>query len=132
MGYNDGRRNIQSSEKKFLTDLKLYHVLMTFVFVVLSGSRTFGDENKDSDTDICFYYDVENRDGLSKLYETISSSFPDNYDINLFQLLPLQVKRNVLQGKILYMRDGDEVFDIAYFTIEDYRFYRPLHHEVIS
>lgn len=47
------------------------------------------------------------------------------FDIQIFQDLPLYVKKEVLKGKVLYTRDKKELYDIAIHTIQDFAFFEP-------
>jgi hypothetical protein len=100
------------------------------VFVYLFGSRASGKNLKTSDTDICFYYDLERKE-LNEMALKIDSAFK-GYDVSLFQLLPLQIRKSVLGGKLIYLSDKDKAYDIAFKTIEEYRFYKPLYEKVIA
>ncbi|MGC8777967.1 MAG: hypothetical protein ACP5Q4_04745 [Candidatus Caldatribacteriaceae bacterium] len=46
-------------------------------------------------------------------------------DIQVFQLLPLYIRRRVLQeGKVLYSRDDDALYEVAHLTaraLEDFK-----------
>jgi uncharacterized protein YutE (UPF0331/DUF86 family) len=55
---------------------------------------------------------------------SLLKELPDEYDVQIFQQLPLYVRKEVLKGKPLYVRDN-EIYDIAYRTINEYEDYRP-------
>ena len=58
-------------------------------FVYLYGSAATGKATQSSDIDIAVYYDIADKRELYDLQFLISGSFPDRYDIHMFQLLPL-------------------------------------------
>lgn len=100
------------------------------VFVYLFGSRASGKSLKTSDIDICLYYDLGQK-GLNEMALKVDAAF-EGYDVSLFQLLPLHIRQAVLKGRLIYLSDKDKAYDIAFKTIEDYRFFRPLYEMVIA
>jgi predicted nucleotidyltransferase len=94
-------------------------------FVYLYGSSATDKKMLRSDIDIALYYDIANTRELYDLQFLISGSFPDNYDIHLFQLLPLYVKIEIFKGELLYTDDKGFVHDIAWETIKEYNDFEP-------
>jgi len=94
-------------------------------FVYLYGSTVTGKQSKRSDIDIALYYDITDKFELHDLLFFISGSFPDKYDIHMFQLLPLYVKIEVFKGELLYTDDRGFVHDIAWKTIKEYNDFEP-------
>jgi len=94
-------------------------------FVYLYGSTVTGKQSKRSDIDIALYYDITDKFELHDLLFFISGSFPDKYDIHMFQLLPLYVKIEVFKGELLYTDDKGFVHDIAWKTIKEYNDFEP-------
>jgi len=71
------------------------------------------------------YYDIADKRELYDLQFLISGSFPDRYDIHMFQLLPLYVKIEVFKGELIYADDRRFVHDIAWETIKEYNDFEP-------
>lgn len=94
-------------------------------FVYLYGSSATGEPTERSDIDIALYYDITDKHELYNLLFLISGSFPDKYDIHMFQLLPLYVKIEVFKGELLYAEDRGFVHDIAWKTIKEYNDFEP-------
>jgi predicted nucleotidyltransferase len=94
-------------------------------FVYLYGSSVTGKKMVRSDIDIALYYDITDRRELYDLQFLISGSFPDNYDIHMFQLLPLYVKIEIFKGELLYTDNKGFVHDIAWETIKEYNDFEP-------
>lgn len=99
-------------------------------FVYLFGSTVVGKRTKRSDIDICLYYDEEKKNLYDLLFE-ISGSFPERYNVQMFQLLPLHVKREVFKGDLLYAEDKDFVYDLARKTIRDYEDFEPRYRYIL-
>lgn len=58
--------------------------------------------------------------------------FEDIYDIKIFQQLPVYLKRDVLQGKILYCDSKQFLYDKAYETIKDFEAFKPRYYDYIG
>ncbi len=94
-------------------------------FVYLYGSSVTANSTDRSDIDICFYYEIRDQEELHKLLLKISGAFPDKFDVQMFQLLPLYVRMEVFKGKLIYAEDKGFVHDIARKTIEEYNDFEP-------
>lgn len=99
--------------------------------VWLYGSAARGDATDRSDVDVACSYDVS-RDKLSELSVRLAGRLPDRYDAEVFQLLPLQIRREVVGGEVLWARETDRVYDIAIETLRDWSYFEPLYRTVIS
>jgi hypothetical protein len=52
------------------------------------------------------------------------SGLPDKFDIQIFQQLPLYVKISVLkEGKMLFCKNEDLIYELAYETLKSYIFF---------
>ena len=112
-------------KEKILDRLRNLPSFNKLKFVYLFGSSATGNVTERSDTDICLYYDVGNKKELHKLLFKIIGSFPDKYDLQMFQLLPLYVKKNVFKGELIYTDDKKFVHDISRKMIEEYNDFEP-------
>ena len=50
---------------------------------------------------------------------------PANFDIQIFEHLPLFIQAEVIKGEVLYVVDEDELYDIALKIFREYEFFRP-------
>ena len=85
---------------------------------------SFGRDTKKSDIDICLILNKK----INKLEKRLDYSIINKkLDVQIFQNLPLYIRKRILkEGKILYCKDMDKLYDIALKTIrefEDYKFY---------
>ncbi|MHC1595220.1 MAG: nucleotidyltransferase domain-containing protein [Methanotrichaceae archaeon] len=97
-------------------------------FIILYGSASSGQMRKDSDIDLCIYYNGSAEESSRFRFKVLSELFDDTYDIQIFQLLPLYLRREVLMGEVLYCEDKQFLYETAIDTIKDfeafkYRFY---------
>ncbi len=112
-------------EKEILSRLRSCPNHDKLRFIYLYGSYASGETSERSDIDICLYYDIDDKRELHKTLYRISGSFPDKYDIQMFQLLPLYVQKEVFKGELLYAEDKGFVHDIARRTIKEYEDFEP-------
>jgi len=91
--------------------------------ILLFGSHAKGIVTKKSDIDICVIFDKISLDDATKFRIRISGELPDKVDVQIFNVLPQKIKREIARNhKTLYK---DESFDNLSFTIrylkdEDY------------
>ncbi len=93
------------------------------VFVYLFGSMAKGENTARSDIELGLFYDIERKHALHRLLYIIDGHFPDRYEIQFFQLLPLYVQKEVFQGRLTYTSDRDRVYDIAGLTSLEYEYF---------
>ncbi|MBU7047591.1 MAG: nucleotidyltransferase domain-containing protein [Theionarchaea archaeon] len=112
-------------KEEIVTRLKRLPHFDKLRFVYVYGSSVTGKVTKTSDIDVALYYDITDKYELHNLLFYISGSFPDKYDISMFQLLPLYVKIEVFKGELIYTDDKGFVHDIAWETIKEYNDFEP-------
>ena|SRR3989344_3257080 len=105
--------------KNFLTKIKKKRDFNKVKFVVLYGSYSKGKQNKMSDLDFCVYYDGSKKDSY-KMRMRLLGELGDKYDVQMFKSLPLFLRKEVLRGKIVYLKDRKFIYDVAYSTIKEF------------
>jgi len=113
------------NKKKILDKVKGIPSFNELVFIYLFGSSCYGKFTEKSDRDLCFYYQIKDKKRLFSLQLKLSSIFPENYDIQMFQLLPLYIKKEVFKGDLLYTSNKGLVYDIAKKTRDEYEDFKP-------
>jgi|SRR3989344_3540816 len=89
------------------------------IAVALYGSSLHG---KGRDIDICLFLDKKYPNlSMSKKRLKFLSHF--NYDIQIFQQLPIYIRKRILKGKILYAKDENKLYEIAYDTIKEFNYF---------
>jgi len=100
-------------------------------FVILFGSQINGTSNKMSDHDFAVYFDGD-RDERFKFRMGLLGRLPDEFDVQIFQDLPLFVRKSVFKGKVIYAENLDFVYDVAYETIKSYGYFRKYYEDYIK
>ncbi|SCL76490.1 putative nucleotidyltransferases [Methanoculleus chikugoensis] len=89
-------------------------------FIILYGSVAEGRAREGSDIDICIYYDGDREEASRFRFAALSELADDRYDIQIFSHLPLYLRTDVLQGKVVYCPDERFLYDVAYRTIREF------------
>jgi predicted nucleotidyltransferase len=88
-------------------------------FVFLFGSYSQDKENKMSDIDFAIYYEGS-EDERYNFRKEILGKLSDNFDVHVFQDLPLYIRIKVLSAKLIYSKNIKFVYNVAYQTIKDF------------
>lgn len=100
-------------------------------FVFLYGSYAENRQNKFSDIDFAVYYDGESKERF-KFRLSLLGKVPDNFDIHVFQDLPLFVRMGVLKGKLIYCINEELVYEIANDTIKRFEDFKGYYYDYIN
>ena len=101
--------------------------------VILFGSAARRRAHQGSDTDICL---VLRRDSyaplqLSRIKLEYMRDF--NYDIEIFQQLPLYIRRRVLkEGRVLYAANTELLYEVAFAFIREFAHYEHIYREYLE
>jgi predicted nucleotidyltransferase len=96
-------------KKEILKDFE--DVKKEILAIVLFGSVAFGEDTERSDVDICLV--VGDRKRITRVWDWIlRSGVTEKYDVKIFELLPLKLKKAVMDGKILWTSDEDRLWMI--------------------
>jgi len=98
-------------------------------FVILFGSQASGKANKMSDYDFAVYYEGNNKE---RFKFQIAMSRDKKYDVKIFQDSPLFIRKAALGGKVIYARNLDFVYDIAYETIRAFEDFKKGYYDYIG
>ena len=92
-------------------------------FIILYGSQANGNPTPMSDIDLAIYYEGDKKERFNFRIKT-AGLLNKKYDVQIFQDLPLQVKKEVIKGKILHQKNYDFFFDTVMQVIREYEFFR--------
>jgi len=100
-------------------------------FIFLYGSYAENKQNKLSDIDFAVYYQGDKKERFNFRLK-ILGKLPDNFDVQIFQDLPLFVRIEVLKGKLIYTKDLAFVYDTAYQTIKAFEGFKKYYYDYIN
>ncbi len=103
------------------------------VSVILFGSNVRKENCRLSDVDICLV--LKSRDYSAKYlsYKKLKYLKEFNLDIQIFQQLPIYIRKRIIkEGKILFLRDEDEMYKIVFKTIEEFNDFEHIYREYLK
>ncbi len=114
----------ENSLEKFMQTIRRLHRFQNVRFIIFHGSAAEGRALPESDIDICIYCEGTAEEQWAYRKELLKE-LPDVYDVQIFQQLPLQVRKEVLKGKPIYVKDQSFFQKIAEETINQYDILHP-------
>jgi predicted nucleotidyltransferase len=93
--------------------------------VVLFGSAARGEATPGSDLDICLVLEPTATDPLEHRIRYLGRH---DVDLQVFQALPIPMRARVLkEGRVLFVRDEDALYEVAFRTIKAYEDFKHIH-----
>jgi len=87
--------------------------------VILFGSHSRGEAEGTSDLDVCLVLPNKRYDPLYLSGKKLEYLKMGPIDAHVFQQLPLYVRRRVIkEGRVLFVRDEDSLYEIAFRTAQ--------------
>ena len=94
--------------------------------VMLYGSVARGETSAASDVDVCLVLTPERRTAAQMSEQRLEYVQDFDLDIQVFQQLPLYIRQRVLKdGRVLFVRDEDQLYELAYRTVQAFEDFRP-------
>lgn len=94
--------------------------------VILFGSHARGECRAGSDVDVCLVLTPAPRDAGALGRTVLAYASAVDLDVQVFERLPLYVRHRVLKdGRVLFVRDEDALYDVAFRTVRAYESFRP-------
>jgi predicted nucleotidyltransferase len=89
--------------------------------LILFGSRVREEHTAVSDVDLCLVLGPAPYTSLELSRKKLEYLTKFSADIHIFQQLPLYMKQRVLRdGKVLFCRDEDSLYELAFTVIREY------------
>lgn len=117
--------------RKLQSVLRKLKLLAKTEFIFLYGSQSNGKATPQSDIDICVSLPLPSKERYHARIK-IGGALPEDYDVKIFQDLPLYIKKEVFSGKLLYCKDKKKVIGLALQTIQDYEDFQPAYEQYVA
>lgn len=107
---------------------------MNVLAVILFGSVARGESNSSlSDVDICIMLIPKKYNHIELSHVKLKYSSLTDFDINIFQQIPLYIKHRVLkEGRILYCKDEKLLYSTALRTAKDFEDFRHIYRSYLE
>jgi len=100
--------------------------------VIQFGSTVRSEATASSDIDICLVLRLAEADRLA-LSRKLLDYADLNLDLYVFGLLPLYIRIRALKGgRVLFCRDEDELYELAFRTAQAFEDYRHIYREYLE
>ncbi|HBR10062.1 nucleotidyltransferase domain-containing protein [Candidatus Bipolaricaulota bacterium] len=97
--------------------------------VILFGSHVRGEEGPASDLDICLVLQPGDWGDLELSQKKLEYLKSFNLDAQVYQQLPLYIRRRVLkEGKVLFCRDVEKLYELAFRTVQEFEDFKHIYH----
>lgn len=94
--------------------------------VLLYGSAARGEASATSDIDLCLVLVPTRRTAAQMSAKRLEYLQEVDLDVQVFQQLPLYIRQRVLKdGRVLFVRDEDQLYEVAFRTIQAFDDFRP-------
>jgi predicted nucleotidyltransferase len=93
--------------------------------IILFGSRARADAGPRSDVDVCLVLDLGVPSGLPASRKRLGYLTSGDVDLTIFQQLPLYIRSRILkEGRVVFVRDEDRLYDLAVRTARSFEGFR--------
>jgi predicted nucleotidyltransferase len=94
--------------------------------VMLYGSAARGDASAASDVDVCLLLTPARRTATQMSAKRLEYLAEVDLDVQVFQQLPVYIRQRVLKdGRLLFVRDEDRLYELAFRTVQAFEDFRP-------
>ncbi|HID94867.1 MAG TPA: nucleotidyltransferase domain-containing protein [Candidatus Latescibacteria bacterium] len=101
--------------------------------VILFGSRARGQKTSSSDVDLCLVLQPGDYSDLELSQKKLEYLAAFDVDVQVYQQLPLYIRRRVLkEGKVLFCRDEDKLYELAFRTVQEFEDFRHIYNSYLE
>jgi len=101
--------------------------------VMLFGSRAREEQIEKSDADVCLVLTPRKYGAKELSQKKLEYLTRSDLEIEVYQQLPLYIRVRVLkEGKVLNCRDEDELYAVAFKTIEEFGDFEHIYREYLQ
>jgi predicted nucleotidyltransferase len=123
--------DVKKEIRKFLSIVRKFKEFKRVKFIILFGSAAEGKLTEGSDIDICIYFDGSKIEG-ERFRLKLLSELPDYFDVQIFNSLPIFVRKEVLKGKLIYIADRKFTYETFYRTLEEFEDFKKYLYDYIG
>ena len=100
--------------------------------VILFGSVAKGVNNSLSDVDVCLVLN-DKLDFLTMSLKKLEYLSLVDYDVSIFQQLPLYIRRRVIEeGDVLLCRSEERLYELVFKTIKEFGDFKPIYYKYLE
>jgi len=101
--------------------------------VILFGSVARGDHSPKSDLDVCLVLQPQKYPPAVLSRKKLVYLKGSDLDVHIFQQLPLYIRKRVLkEGKVLFERDTDALYEVAFRTAQAFEDFKPIYRAYLA
>ncbi len=113
-------------KEKITKLLKQSNVFDSLNFIVVYGSVSKNKQTPLSDIDVCISLSLLIKE-RTKLRLKLLSNLPEKFDLQIFEDLPIYLKKEVLQGELLYCKNKKNLINLSLEIIKEYEDFKPIY-----
>jgi predicted nucleotidyltransferase len=122
-----------NTERKLEQLLKRVQKDSEILAVLLFGSVARGEQTACSDVDVCLVLQRQKYNSLTLSRKKLTYLQQSDLDVHVFQQLPLYIRRRVVkEGKVLFARDLDALYDLAFRTAQEFEDFKPIYRTYLA
>jgi predicted nucleotidyltransferase len=101
--------------------------------VILFGSQARGEAGPGSDVDVCVVLEADGPSAIEASRKRLDYLAGRDLDVKIFQQVPLYIRSRVLkEGRVLFVRDEDRLYDLAFRTARSFEDFRPYYQAYLA
>ena len=101
--------------------------------VILFGSQVHGNAGPGSDVDVCVVLDPGTPSGLAASHKRLDYLAGSELDVTIFQQRLLYIRSRILkEGRVVFVRDEDRLYEVAIRTARAFEDFRPYYQRYLD
>ncbi|MBF0532496.1 MAG: nucleotidyltransferase domain-containing protein [Candidatus Omnitrophica bacterium] len=101
--------------------------------VMLFGSVARGENLVGSDVDLCFILQPGEKQLQDMSQKRLDYLADFLFDIHIFQQLPIYIQKRVIgEGQVIFCRDDDSLYDVAFKMIREYSDFEHIYRDYLE